>query len=206
MFKSGFIRGLEDVKLINHLGTVHFMATRESITKGPAGNTIMTMAYGEYDLSKNVLEYREIRSPRQQVCEKNWALFTNGNDLSIVYKWFPLTIGTIKGDKLIIEKEMKMPPIFKLMRGSTNGYLYKDELWFLCHIVEYSTPRFYYHCLVTLDAKTLKYKKHSTIFTFDGNKIEYCLGLIVEDDRLIITHSNWDRTSKLSIYDRTAFK
>jgi len=28
------------------------------------------------------------------------------------------------------------------------------------------------------------------------------LGLVVEDDRLIVSHSNWDRTSKLKIFDK----
>jgi len=50
----------------------------------------------------------------------------------------------------------------------------------------------------------LKHVRHSKLFKFDDTKIEFCLGLVVEEDRIIITHSNWDRTAKLKVFDRAA--
>jgi hypothetical protein len=81
-----------------------------------------------------------------------------------------------------------------------------DELWFLTHYVAYSTPRHYYHCIVVLDAKTLAVKRHSTLFKFEGEKIEYSLGLVVEAERLLVTYSKWDAESVLAVYDRAAFE
>jgi hypothetical protein len=53
-----------------------------------------------------------------------------------------------------------------------------------------------------LDAETLKVKRHSTLFKFEGEKIEYALGLVVEPDRILISYSKWDAESVLSVYDR----
>jgi len=195
------IRGLEDVKIVNHNNKIYFISTRENTIKKD-GKTSILMAFGEYDISKNKLEYEEITSPYSRDCEKNWSLFVHNNKLKVIYEWNPLTIGNIIDNKLVIEKKMDMSPIFKLLRGSTNGYLYNNELWFIGHLVENSQPRHYYHCFIVLDSKTLEYKNHSKIFNFDGYKIEFCLGLIVEDNRIILSYSNWDRTSKLKIFNK----
>ena len=40
-------------------------------------------------------------------------------------------------------------------------------------------------------------------FNFKGETIEYCIGLLVEEDRVIMTYSCWDRTTQLAIYDKT---
>jgi len=47
-------------------------------------------------------------------------------------------------------------------------------------------------------------KHYSAPFKFEDqqNEIEYCLGLVVEDERVLIIYSNWDRTTTLGIYDR----
>jgi len=96
-----------------------------------------------------------------------------------------------------------MPPFFKKVRGSTNGAIYKDELWFIGHVVEHGSPRHYYHLFIVFDKNTLELRKYSYLFRFDkGEKVEFSLGLVVEDDRLIVSHSNWDRTSKIKIFDK----
>ena len=37
---------------------------------------------------------------------------------------------------------------------------------------------------------------------FEGEPIEYCLGIIVEKDRVIMPYSSWDRNTKIAIYDK----
>jgi hypothetical protein len=69
------------------------------------------------------------------------------------------------------------------------------ELWFLCHIANYTTPRTYYHILVVLDGTTLEVKRHSILFKFADESIEYALGLIVEPTQIHISFSRFDRTS-----------
>jgi hypothetical protein len=44
--------------------------------------------------------------------------------------------------------------------------------------------------------------RYSAPFKFEGDPIEYSIGLVVEQDRVIIPYSTWDRTTKLGIYDK----
>ena len=204
-FAPGFnkecrIRGLEDVKIIDTGGNIGYISTKQSDT---TSDYVLTMAGGVYDLSGESLEYSEITSPEKAKCEKNWALFMQDDRLRVVYKWHPLTIYDFAKMQLGTVTRKEMPPFFKKVRGSTNGTIYKDELWFIGHVVEHGDPRHYYHLFIVLDKNTLELRKYSYLFRFDkGEKVEFSLGLVVEDDRLIVSHSNWDRTSKLKIFDK----
>jgi hypothetical protein len=77
----------------------------------------------------------------------------------------------------------------------------ETEIWFVVHIVSYESPRHYYHMLVVFD-DSMNLLRYSAPFKFDGTPIEYCLGLVVEDERVLITYSNWDRTSRIGVYDK----
>ena len=44
--------------------------------------------------------------------------------------------------------------------------------------------------------------RYSYPFKFEGEPIEYCLGIVVEDENVVLTYSTWDRTSKIAIYDK----
>jgi hypothetical protein len=95
-----------------------------------------------------------------------------------------------------------MPKIFEHVRGSTCGFNYKDEIWFILHLVSYDSLRNYYHMFAVFD-KDLNFLRHSAPFCFEDQCIQYCLGLIVEDDRVLTTYSTWDRTTKLAVYDKS---
>jgi len=83
----------------------------------------------------------------------------------------------------------------------TNGFNYKNEIWFVGHLVSYEQPRHYYHIFMVFD-ENMKLLRYSAPFKFDEHCIEYCLGLIVEDDRVICSYSTWDRTSIIALYDK----
>tara|TARA_Y100000590_G_C15722425_1_gene1013958 strand:- start:227 stop:1663 length:1437 start_codon:yes stop_codon:yes gene_type:complete len=200
-FDNLTIRGIEDVKILytknNQYYFVGVVQQKENVKKG---DYIIGMVFGTYDIDKDLLEFRELKSPFNKQCEKNWALFEHKGFVKFIYGWNPLTIGKLVNNKFeIIQQITDVPFMFQNLRGSSNGYFHNGEIWFVCHSVEYSTPRHYYHCFVVLDYESLSVVKYSKWFTFDGDKIEFCLGLVVEDDRIIVSHSNWDRTSKLKI-------
>ena len=44
--------------------------------------------------------------------------------------------------------------------------------------------------------------RYSAPFKFQGEPIEYCLSIVVEDDRVLINYSTWDRKTKIGIYDK----
>jgi len=158
----------------------------------------------------------------QNQIEKNWVLFENADEeIKMIYKWYPLTIGNIaevigkevKTDellspisKMVITHELDTPVFFKWLRGSTNGVNIGDEIWFLTHLVSYEDRRFYYHCVVVLDSKTMKLKKYSDLFTFEKSPVEYTLGMVYMDETLLISYSIMDRETKYINVSLDAFE
>jgi hypothetical protein len=121
-----------------------------------------------------------------------------------MYDWSPLTVGKVVNGQLeILTTNKSVPAFFRDVRGSSHGFRVGGDIWFLCHIANYTTPRTYYHLLVVLDGETLDVKRHSILFKFADESIEYALGLIVEPERLLISFSRYDRTSAVLAMPRS---
>ena len=182
--------GVEDIKLFQFKNQVLYAGT------ALVGDNL-GIVMGDYTLeTKNSLFYSD-----SQGCEKNWVFVPGFDQLTMIYKWDPLTVGTILDHKLVNIRYKEMPQFFSVVRGSTNGYLFNNEIWFIVHMVHQNNeePRHYYHSIVVFDLE-LNLKRYTKPFKFTTGQIEYCLGLIVEESRVIITHSVWDRESYIRIY------
>lgn len=137
--------------------------------------------------------------------KKNWVFFDYNHSTHLIYEWFPLHICKIDNETslLNIVEKHEMPLIFSHCRGSTSGFKFDDsEIWFVTHMVSYEEPRHYYHLIVVFDEKMVL-KSYSAPFKFEGEPIEYCLGLIVEKETVIMSYSTWDRTTKIAIYEKS---
>ena len=176
--------------------------------------------YGEIDMNDltKQITYTPVNTPYNKECEKNWVFYGDSN---IVYQWSPLTLGkivkkennntsdTTDTNKPSIpelffekEKEIEMPVFFQQVRGSTNGSTFGNEIWFICHVVEYCQPREYYHFFAVFNKDTMEIKRWSNLFKYEGEKIEYSLGLIVEEERIIVSYSKWDSTPAIAVYNK----
>jgi len=203
--KYKYIVGVEDIKLFNVGNKVIYTAT------GVHQNGSLGTLIGDYPSSGNgSLTVHELKYSQRSVCEKNWVLFPSKNNeqFKVIYKWYPITIGDLVDNEFIKTHEIvNIPPLFKNARGSSNGFLFNDELWFIVHYIHKSDnePRNYYHSIVVLGNPgdgnyTLNRYTKPFKFNTSHNEIEYSLGLIVEPTRVIITHSVWDRESYIKIY------
>jgi hypothetical protein len=193
--------GTEDVRIISYENKIHYYGTMQD----PISKRI-TCGSGVYDIPTQTFQNAiPIASPMQRDCEKNWEHFVSkDNELLTIYEWYPLTIAKQDGNILnTLSRKEQGPKWVKRLRGSSPGVRVGDEYYFLCHIVSYENPRCYYHMFVTLDANNLTYKRHSAMFSFEGEQIEYGLGLVVEEERVLVSYSAWDRTSKVAVYPRT---
>jgi tetratricopeptide (TPR) repeat protein len=196
--------GVEDVRIFNH--TLHDDSSLLFIGTGYHKDNKIGIVTGKYSplTECNILKPIEIK-PSFVVsdCEKNWVYVNLSGDLNVVYKWNPLTLCKIDEPTgtLNMVKTIEMPKIFNYVRGSTNGINYKNEIWFVGHLVSYEQPRHYYHIFSVFD-ENMKLLRYSAPFKFNKECIEYCLGLVVEDDRVICTYSSWDRTTNIAIYDK----
>ena len=189
--------GIEDIRIFKESDTsLSFIGT------GYHKNNTIGIVSGKYDISKDLLITNEIKpSFSNNLCEKNWVYTKYKNETYVIYNWYPLQICKIIENKLNLIETKNMSKIFKYIRGSTCGFEYNNEIWFVNHIVSYESPREYYHIISVFD-KELNLSRYSTPFKFEGEKIEYCLSIIVEDDRFISSYSTWDRTTKIGIYDK----
>ena len=217
-FEDRRYNGVEDIRIFYD----SYSKKTQFIGTGYHKNNTIGIVAGDYDTNENKLSYIvEIKPFCQSNCEKNWVFIDYNNSINVVYKWHPLQICKINKEKELLEliETKEMPKIFSHARGSTCGFTYtkkinlacnndninitfdETEIWFVLHMVSYETPRHYYHMFAVFDA-SMNLLRYSAPFKFHTEPIEYCLGLVVEDDRVLITYSVWDRETKLGIYNK----
>jgi len=179
------VKGLEDVRLYrNSSGALCFTATTAEYSSN------LQIIRGFYDPEK--ARYQNcvlMDSPTNQPCEKNWI----GIDLTddVVYRWHPLEIGSFEDSKLKIHTRIKTPLFFKHLRGSAVPMRMGNDLWFLTHFVEHTSPRKYFHCFLVLSFDYVV-KKISLPFTFRKKQIEYCLSATHSDGVITCIVSSFD--------------
>jgi tetratricopeptide (TPR) repeat protein len=192
--------GVEDVKIFydQPADKILFIGT------GFHENNCIGIVCGDYDTKQDVLLANEVTSNfSKEGCEKNWIYVNYKNETHIVYKWSPLQICKMDEERkqINIVETKELPKIFSHVRGSSCGYSYKNEIWFLVHLVSYENPRHYYHMMVVFDTNMIL-QRYSAPFKFEGEPIEYSLSIVVEDEIVLVNYSTWDRTTRIGIYDK----
>lgn len=194
------IRGVEDLRLFNFKDKIYYTGTTREYSYKKDINRIV---FGEYDYNNlKLINNKKLKPPTETDCEKNWIPINHKNEkILFVYKWHPLQIGELdENNKLSITITNDTPKFFKHYRGSSPFVEYKNQLWCITHGVKYSTPRKYYHQFVVLDKETYKVIKYSVPFYFSEYTIEYCIGMHIKDDVMMILYSKKDKdTSKLTL-------
>lgn len=213
--------GLEDLRLLSHNGQLLYTGNRG------LGRGHMTVEMGSIVIQDGIaeppiVELRDsihLKHPNQRQIEKNWSCFSTGcensDTLSFIYEWYPLTIGHIDGSTFVADtRDTNVPAFFRHVRGTSHGVYIpvqgnkdegnkeqgnkEQEIWFLCHLVNYENRRHYYHLFVVLDPVTRAYKRHTMLFTFTGAKVEYSGGFVYNADTKCITigYSVMDRSTQ----------
>lgn len=197
--------GLEDVRMFHHPhdDNIYYSANR-GLAHGK-----MVIEHGSINRETLKTENaRLLKIQDQQAIEKNWVMFSYPTDpvpVYMVYNWYPMVIGKVVDDVLDIQKKITTPSLFKYIRGSTNGISVNDEIWFLCHVVSYEERRYYYHIMVMIDEKTLELRRTSDMFTFEREKVEYCLGMDMVDQDIRFGFSVMDRETKYLSVPKSVF-
>jgi len=203
------IMGLEDVRLFVHNNQLMYTAASKSSTP----DTNYKIVMGNYDTSMNrLVNSRVLEHPVPQACEKNWLMIGRADHTSradhtgstkseptVIYNWHPFQTLTVDSSSNILKplNTFPTPPYFQKLRGSANPVLYNDKYICLTHVVKHGSPRKYYHHLVVLDKETLKPETLSVPFYFETNGIEYCLGIDIQGDTLLLAFSSFDANPKL---------
>jgi len=190
-------KGVEDIKLFNHYGKLYYMGNvfkwkKSCITSGVFEGTFKKDSILQTTFNSN------------EKWEKNWAFVNYQESVCVVYSWFPVMLCNIDYSKkgITLIKEIPVPDLFENVRGSTNGYTFNDEIWFVTHINKKGD---YYHLFVVFDLE-MNFKRYSEYFKFEDQPVEFCLGLIMEPNRVILSYSVNDRSSKIMIISNLNLK
>lgn len=194
------ILGVEDVRVYrNAQKQLRFVATSSEYSEK------IRIVTGELDVQHGkYTNTMVVESPLRAECEKNWIPVNGTND--ILYSWNPLRVGHLEVNQLVIDKEIETPWFFQHLRGSAVPIQVHDELWCLTHFVMYSTPRKYYHCIVSLDPKTYIPNRITMPFVFRKEGIEYCLSMTQVKNEIEFLFSSWDDNpmiTRVSVSDFT---
>lgn len=171
-------RGLSDGRMVVETGT-------------------LCVEEGRLDLGRHLTTERS--------CEKNWV-WASGSDM--IYQWHPLTVKSYSAkDETKATKDDRVIPTpswFQHVRGSCNAVKVDNELWFLCHAVSYESRRYYYHLVIMLDATTFQVQRHTRLFTFEQQPVEYALGFLYEPstDEFLLGYSVMDRRTVFRVVPR----
>lgn len=197
------ILGLEDTRVVRDAtngNTIFTLSAAEQYSED--GSVIHEVLVGVLDIAQKTHTLENvIRGPHPDRLDENWV-FAGGID-HVVYDWYPdITIGAIDRDNAVLRVHTTIPSprSFDGMQGSTNGAKYKDEWWFVTHVVIYRTEqrRKHLHRLVVLNTDLTAIVRHSLPFTFEADSdVEYCSGLRLDDSGLELGYSVRDRSSKI---------
>lgn len=201
------ITGVEDIRLIKHNNELYYYGnTKTGVLKHkntPSGLPIkIGVQLSRFDINLDYLENDNIINPthiEQQDIEKNWSHINILDKSYFIYGWNPIVVSEldIENKNLNKLKEFSCDNL-KKFRGSTNGIVIDDEIWFLIHSTE--RGRNYFHKFAIFDME-LNPIKHSSSFKFDNNKIEFCLSMVKRDDNILICYSYDDNSTILKEYN-----
>lgn len=202
------VLGIEDIRLYNFNSSIKYMG---ALRVDPYTTSIVMGDYNYCNLdnyniiNNNNLTYENNCKHHLTRCEKNWSFVDLNNQLYVVYQWYPIQICSIYDNSISLTKQIDSPNFFKKMRGSSCASKFNNNIWFLTHIVDTNLrgngSGKYFHVFVIFDSD-LNLIKYSQPFTFDNKLIEFCIGLIVEEENILITYSIYDNSSILGIYNR----
>ena len=215
LFDDRLYIGVEDVKIFydNYKNKLLYIGT------GYHSNNQIGIVSGEYNTNENKFEINELKQTfNKSLCEKNWTFVDYKAEIHVIYNWHPLRICKLENNYISVIETKTTPKIFSRFRGSSCGFVYnkrvgenengnitidivESEIWFINHIVSYESPRHYYHIISVFDSN-MNLLRYSAPFKFEGEPIEYCLSIVVEDDIVLINYSVWDRTTKIGVYDK----
>jgi len=208
-----WVVGMEDIRMFYFApeNQIYYSASIFDIETNYISSSCYTYHYDRqfYKLKPHIIKCDFYDLDKCRKIEKNWSYFDYHHQLCVVYKWFPLSIGKIDfhQNKLsIIEYKYDIPDYFQDARGSTPGFTYKNEIWFVLHksqnYLKNEKERCYHyqHFFAVFDTD-MHLLRYSELFTFHAARVEFCIGLILEEERMVMTYSALDMYSYIGVYD-----
>lgn len=198
--------GLEDIRLFKYDNGYYYNATLYDANRCNPSTSCNKVSIEPFELERTIVIPSFYDSSKIKRCEKNWSYVLYQEKLRMVYQWHPMQIGEIVENRLNLVETKDMPDYFKEARGTSAGYSIGTEIWFVLHKAQnyHDNGKIYYnyqHFFAVFD-KEMKLLRYSELFKLGGCKVEFCLGLIVKEQEILLSYSLLDTRSFISFYDR----
>lgn len=207
--KLEFADGLEDLRLFTHEG--HLYALACGLNFSPVLQRTSRFSHSQMLLCRvdgHIL--RLVKSIRtQQPTEKNWMPLIDGGKLHLVHMVKPFTyLEDVLHERSVIpmrsvQQAVEIPTssgssCFMPWRGGHIGVIHRFE--------RREGRKHYIHQILLLDTE-LRILRVSRDFTFEGQRIEFCAGLAIEDGMFYFSYGVFDakavvlRLSEAALFD-----
>lgn len=192
--------GLEDARLVRWEDKLYMIGVRRDTKPNGEGRMEFSEIIVEQDTVKEISRKR-IEPPKQSYCEKNWMPI-----LAMPYhfvKWSNPTevvkVNIEEGTSETIYLENHQFQGYRDFRGGSQVVQYGEYKIALIHEVIlffnelHQKDTYYYHRFLVWD-KDWKLVKISEDFHFIGARVEFCCGLAIKEDKVLISFGYQDNT------------
>jgi hypothetical protein len=192
--------GLEDARVVNWHNNLYLIGVRRDTTTTGEGRMEFSNVVNNKEISRDRIQ--PPTRPDYSYCEKNWMPIIDMPNCFV--KWCnPLEIVKVdlksKTSDVLVLKQEKLELPFDL-RGGSQVIPFEDYHIAITHEVDFyytengNKDAKYYHRFIIWD-KDWNIFKLSPQFKFMGANIEFCCGLALHKDNLLITFGYQDTTS-----------
>lgn len=198
-------KGLEDIRIFKYNDNYYYIASLFDDNRNVPviSSDVYTLSTDAYKLNRNIILPDMYDINDIKIYEKNWSFVNYRNELCVIYNWFPLQIGKIDypTNKMnVIDIKYNIPDYFKDARGSTCGYTTANEIWFVLHKKQSGMIGHNYQHFFAIFDMNMNIIKYSELFKFGDCKVEFCTGLIVQENSVILSYSLMDTQCFVSTY------
>jgi predicted GH43/DUF377 family glycosyl hydrolase len=191
------ITGFEDCRLFAHEG--RWYATATTCEFNPISRREIALL--ELDGSE-IASAHTLEGPAPGRHEKNWMPFTVDGELHLVYSLAPTLVyrcDPSAGGALTLVAEHDAPAIAASLRGGSQGVQVAGGVLFAAHSVAVvAGERRYVHRLVLLGGD-LRIEALSPPFTFTADPVEFCAGMALRGDELVLSFGVSDVAAGLAV-------
>ena len=201
--RESHIKGLEDIRICYMGDKLYGLSVDWEY--GRNNHPSVSLLHFDFDEDRKYIINNIIPiTYNDNICQKNWTLYTENSKLYAIYSHHPLTILELNPEngEYIVIKEKYSKYNLKDIRGSANPVKINNEWLILVHEVVHKDTRKYYH-------RFLKYSEDwellevSIPFYFKNFFVEFSLSTIYnnETNDVMIVYSTRDNTTEIITYD-----
>ncbi len=204
--------GLEDLKLFSALGRIWAVGGRPIGDPTNFSGCVITLV--EFDPDLRDCRLIQVQSPLGFRFEKNWAPFVADGALHFIYSCQPLLVLRYNPESCSVAFVGQQPPdrssLAFLEGGSSGGFATASGTVFLTHrrVVRVPSMRRVYLCRVRCLSHDFKSFPGGMFFSIQQptQHIQFANGMLLEDDRVLITYGETDSAARLASFSTERFK